>query len=409
MPIAISDFMVSPINKDVLTRMNAITMDVAAANARQAPDIFVYHSFEPIEADWLMLESARHVSPHQSLAWCKAWAGGRELAIVVGRHRGRVLFILPLEIVATELGRIARFIGAAHSNINTGLFHESFATTVERSDIRAIFATVRRQLAGRADLIQLANMPQTWRNVRMPWLLQGAVENQNCAYQLPLRATMEDTLSQVNAKSKRKLFRRSVKFFDQVGGYEHIVAKTREDKLALLDLFFQQKAERLQSLRLPNPFRDHETQAAFKAAVLSEQTDTSYPLQMNALRLKNAEGTIAAIAGVSRKGDHLICQFSSVDANAVPCASPGEFLFYLMIEKACGTRAALFDFGIGYQLYKRNWCPVETPHFDLLLPVSLRGRLSSLAMSAATRLKAAVKRHRSLYTAIQSMRAGKQA
>jgi CelD/BcsL family acetyltransferase involved in cellulose biosynthesis len=402
--------MVSPANKDVLTRMNAITMEVAATNARPAPDICVYHSFEPVEREWRMLEAGRHVSLHQSLTWCKAWSANfnPELAIVVGRVRGRVVFILPLEILSTELGRIARFIGARHSNLNTGLFNESFALGLGKADLKAIYASIRRQLTGRADLIQLTNMPQVWRGVALPWLLAGAIENQNKAYQLPIRATMAETLEQINAKRKRKLYRTSVRKFEEVGGYEHLVAETPEEKQAILDLFFRQKAGRLQAMHLPDPFRDDQVQGFFRDAALAPGDGVNSALSLHALKLGDDKGTIAAIAGLSRKGDHVICQFGSVDNDAVAGASPGEFLFYLIIEKASEDRVAIFDFGIGYQLYKKNWCPVETAHFDALVPISLRGRLAASAISAGTRLKAAIKRNRPLYALIQKIRADKQ-
>lgn len=390
--------------------MNAITMEVAASKARLAPDICVYHSFEPVEREWSMLEAGRHVSLHHSLAWCRAWAKNMnpELAIVVGRVRGRTVFILPLEILSTDLGRIARFIGARHSNLNTGLFNESFALSLSAADLKAIFAAIRRQLAGRADLIQFTNMPQSWRGVSVPWLLTGAIENQNKAYQLPIRATMDKTLEQVHAKRKRKLYRRSIRQFEEAGGYEHVVAQTPEEKDALLSLFFRQKAERLQAMHLPNPFRDEATRSFFRDAALSTQEAPNVALSLHALRLNDEKRTIAAIAGLSRKGDHIICQFGSVESDSVRGASPGEFLFYLMIEQACESRVALFDFGIGYQLYKKNWCPVETQHYDVLVPVSLRGRVGAFAISAATRLKAAIKRNRPLYALIQKLRADKQ-
>lgn len=410
MPIAISDFMISPANKDVLTRMNAITMEVAASMARPTPDICVYHSFEPVEQEWRMLESGRHVSVHQSLAWCKAWAANMnpELAIVVGRMRGRTVFILPLEILQTEFGRIARFIGARFSNLNTGLFNESFALGLGKSDVKAIFASIRRQMAGRADLIQLSNMPETWRGVPVPWLATGSIENHNRAFQLPLRASMEETLEQIHAKRKRKLYRKSIRQFEEFGGFEHVIAETADDKNALLTVFFRQKAERLQEMHLPNPFRDDNIQAFFRDAAYFSQDAANAALTLHALRLKDANQTVVAIAGLSRKGGHILCQFGSVENDVVPAASPGEFLFYLMIEQACADRAAIFDFGIGYQLYKKNWCPVETMHYDALVPISLRGKLGAFAISAGTRMKAAVKRNRTLYALIQRFRADTQ-
>ncbi|MCD2171626.1 GNAT family N-acetyltransferase [Rhizobium sp. C4] len=410
MRTAPADLMVSPANKDVLTRMNAIPMEAAASQARPAPDICVYHSFEPVEQEWRMLEAGRHVSLHQSLTWCKAWAANMspELAIVVGRMRGRTVFILPLEIVSTDLGRIARFIGARHSNLNTGLFNESFALGLSKADLKAIFSSIRQQMAGRADLIQLTNMPQTWRGVPVPWLYPGGIENQNKAYQLPLRPTMDETLEQIHAKRKRKLYRKSIRQFEAAGGYDHVTAETPEEKDALLTAFFRQKAQRLQAMHLPNPFREDNVQAFFRDAAHSSQEAPNTALSLHALRMKDDDRTIVAIAGLSRKGDHVICQFGSVEDDIVPGASPGEFLYYLIIEEACANRVALFDFGIGYQLYKKSWCPVETQHYDVMIPVSLRGRIGASAISAATRLKAAIKRNRPLYALIQRLRADKQ-
>ena len=67
-------------------------------------------------------------------------------------------------------------------------------------------------------------------------------------------------------------------------------------------------------------------------------------------------GRIVAISGLSRKGDHVICQFGSIDEDIAADASPGELLFYLMIRKCKAEGVALFDFGIGDQAYKRSWC-----------------------------------------------------
>ncbi len=82
---------------------------------------------------------------------------------------------------------------------------------------------------------------------------------------------------------------------------------------------------------------------------------------MHAIRLKGEnEGHIAALSGISRKGDHVICQFSSIDERLAAEASPGEFLYWQMISGMHGKGVALFDFGLGDQIYKRSWAPVET-------------------------------------------------
>ncbi len=88
----------------------------------------------------------------------------------------------------------------------------------------------------------------------------------------------------------------------------------------------------------------------------------------------------------------------------MPEASPGELLFWLMIEKSALEGAALFDFGLGDQVYKRSWCTVETVQHDVLLPVNATGRLAALAHHGLTRTKAAIKGNPQLYALLQRLR-----
>ena len=164
--------------------------------------------------------------------------------------------------------------------------------------------------------------------------------------------------------------------------------KTSEERRQILDLFFEQKAIRFKALGLPNVFQDMETQAFFHALAAVEPTSDGQPLELNAIRLRGQEnGRIVAIAGLSRKGDHVICQFGSIDEDIAADASPGELLFYLMIRKCNAEGFTLFDFGIGDQAYKRSWCTVETIQRDIVLPLTLRGRLAASAHRAAVRFK----------------------
>ncbi len=155
-------------------------------------------------------------------------------------------------------------------------------------------------------------------------------------------------------------------------GFEYLIPGTSEEQHRLLDIFFCLKSARFANLGLPDVFADRETQA-FLHGLLDKLDDSKqyFGLQMHVLRLKDGhEGKIAAISGISRKGDHIICQFGAIDEELVPDTSPGEFLYWQTISGLHGKGVALFDFGLGDQTYKRSWAPVETPHYDVVLPVS---------------------------------------
>ncbi|MFS8044959.1 GNAT family N-acetyltransferase [Rhizobium sp. BR 314] len=367
--------------------------------------IEIFDSMAPLEAEWRALERDNLVSLHQSYDWCLPWVETfrRPLAIIRGSIGGRTAFILPLEIIRGRGVRRAEFIGAQHSNINTGLFSTEFLSNGDLTPAQTA-ATVAA-LRGKADLAILRNVPLEWRGRKSPLGSLPAVENQNRAFQLPFLESFETSLKQVNAKRRRKKFKHQSRILDAKGGYEHVIA-TPDQEHALLDLFFRQKATRFKEAGLPDVFADAPTKATLhKLLRRQESASLDATLQMHALRLTGEhEGHVPAIAALSRKGDHVICQFASIDETLVPEASPGELLFWLMIERLHKEGVALFDFGIGDQLYKRSWCPVETTQHDLLLPISAIGHAAATIQRGITQAKTAIKSNRKVYALIQRLR-----
>ncbi|EPE99258.1 GNAT family N-acetyltransferase [Rhizobium grahamii] len=371
-------------------------------------EITVLDSLAPLEVRWRELDRDNLNSLHQGIDWCMSWAKAHAnpLSIVWGRLGAETAFILPVEINRFHGFRTARFIGADHSNINTGLFTTRFTELAKDLEPEKFARLLRHALIGRADLLLLQNIPLEWRGRRNPLALLPMVQNQNHAYQLPLFENMEATLQQLNAKGRRKKFRTQLRRLEALGGFDYVAGGTADEQHKLLDRFFTQKSERFQALGLPDVFADQATKTFLHSAIdIRDRENSMVGLEMHAIRLKGErDGHLAAIAGISRKGDHVICQFSAIDENVAAEASPGEFLFWQMIAGQHGKGVSLFDFGLGDQGYKRSWAPVETEHYDLVLPLSLRGSVGGVVHRAITRGKAFIKSHAKIYRVAQRIR-----
>ncbi|MBW6420442.1 GNAT family N-acetyltransferase [Rhizobium sp. XQZ8] len=362
-----------------------------------------------IETEWRMLEGLTKNSLHQSFDWCMAWAKahGRPLTVLKGVANGRTLLLLPLDIVREKGLRIGCFPGDRFNNINSGLFDADLVMPDGEEEQNFVVA-LRQALAGKADLVLLDNVPLQWRGLSHPLSGLATIENQNHSFQLPLFPNFEATLAQLNAKSRRKKFRSSVRKLEPYGGYDHLVATDHDEKHAVLDMFFHQKGERLRLFGLPDVFSQPEIRSFFHGLLDVPVNGHDSPLMLHAIRLRGEHaGHISAIASLSRKGDHVICQFSSIDETICPEASPGELLFWLMIEQACREGASVFDFGVGDQLYKRNWCRQETVQHDILIPLTWRGSLMRPLLVGVTKAKAAIKRNPRLYALAQRWRSEK--
>lgn len=372
--------------------------------------IRLHDRMEPLEERWRALEEQDNLSLHQSYDWCRAWAQTHacRLLIVEGVSGGRTQLILPLEIVRHGPVRTARFLAAPFSNINTGLYTDEFRFLAAPPRLRQALDRARGQFARYFDLFMLEKVPLAWRGETNSFSDLPSVLNQNAAFQLRLFEDFEDTLAQVNARRRRKKFRGSERRLAALGGYEHVVADTADEGRGLLEVFFRQKAARFDAMGLPDVFRDEETRDFFRRLVAVPARADSYPLKLHAVRLKGEnDGRIVAIAGLSRKGDHVICQFGSIDDTIAADASPGEFLFYLAIRKLCGEGVRLFDFGIGDQPYKRSWCTIETPQHDLLWPTTVAGSAVAAVHRAKAGAKRLIKQNPQVYSFLQRIRSGR--
>lgn len=372
--------------------------------AVEALTVVVHERLDDIEALWRELEIGPFCSVHNSYDWCKAWIATNpsRVAIVEGRIEGRTLFLLPLQIVEGHLARTGRFIASDYSNMNTGVFAEDVGIL----DPQAVARALQDALGDRVDLVILETMPLKWRDVMHPLSALGRTVNQNSAFQMPLKASLDETLNQVSGKRRRKKFRHQQRRMEEIGGYEILTARPGAEAHDLLEEFFRQKTMRLRSKGLPDSFREKPVQDFFHALLDLPSTENRYALQLRCVRLKDKnEGTVLAIEGLSRKDDHIICQFRSIRDDLFTETSPGDLMLWHIMEDACETGAAILDLGIGDQRYKRSWCAMETVHYDLLVPLTLRGRMAAAAHRATVGTKVMIKRNRSIYALLQRFRA----
>jgi CelD/BcsL family acetyltransferase involved in cellulose biosynthesis len=374
-------------------------------------DIRVHRRMDRVEAQWRALEAHDINSLHHGWDWCTAWidAYRRPVMIIEGILDGETAFLLPLEIVRGRMFTRAQFIGSLHANVNTGLLSPAFLDRATPDFMTAVASAIRQAAHG-VDCILLSNVPTVWRGRQMPFAMLPFVENQNHAFALAMKPTFTETLAQLSAKRRRKKYSVGHRRLEALGGYRHVIAETAEEKDELVDLFYRQKGARLAEFGLPNVFACPMTQRFFRDIAHVPARDNDYPLRLHAIRMTGGElaGEVPAIAGVSRKGDHLIVQFSSIGSGPSLEASPGELLFHLMVEHyngEPGDRIALFDFGIGDLPFKRAWCTQVTVQVNVSIAITQLGRLAALKEEAATRLKTVIKQNPAVYSLVQKIRA----
>ena len=147
--------------------------------------------------------------------------------------------------------------------------------------------------------------------------------------------------------------------------------------------------------------REPEVQSFFRAIFADALKEPKPSFVLNALEVA---GKIRAVTGSSLCGDRLICEFGAIAEDDLAGASPGEFLFFDNIQQACQDGFAVYDFSVGDEPYKRLWCDLEIRQFDVLAPLTAKGRLLAASMRQVTALKAFIKNNRFIWKLAKSFR-----
>ncbi|TIN84651.1 MAG: GNAT family N-acetyltransferase [Mesorhizobium sp.] len=156
----------------------------------------------------------------------------------------------------------------------------------------------------------------------------------------------------------------------------------------LLDAFFEMKELRFRKMGIANVFGDAQVRGFFRALFMQALAEDRPSFVLHGLEVA---GKLRAITGSSRLGKRLICEFGAIAEDDLGHASPGDFLFFDNIQEACETGFEVYDFSVGDEPYKRLWCDIETRHFEVLVPLTVKGRMLALTLRQGARLKAFVK------------------
>lgn len=385
--------------------LKAQIFEFKASNERK---IEVVTDIYDLENDWRQIETEDHISVHQSFNWCRAWCDNHDVEpiFITVSINSRVEFILPLDVQSQFGIKRARLIGSDHSNVNFLLASKAFLLQMRPSFIDELSSELKK-LSLPFDAIHLEKMRLSFMGVPNPFSSVTNVLNQNASFQLPLLGTPEETFAQINAKRKRKMVRGTAKKLDALGEHKYIISNSIAENEKLITAFFLQKAKRFENKGLPNAFGTEDIQGFFVDLCALEQGDIG-KLELHAITFQqNGQNPdVLAIAAVTVKNGHTICHFSSFNEEiaAQTQTSPGEYLFYQVIENMIFRGMRMFDFGIGDQPYKHSWCTIRTEHYDGFIALNVSGHIAARLETLKIAIKRSIKSSPQLFKFVNKFR-----
>jgi CelD/BcsL family acetyltransferase involved in cellulose biosynthesis len=355
------------------------------------------------ETAWRELETQQLATPYQRFDLLSNWqreVGGREgelpLIVIAVDTDGRPLMLLPLSIRREHGIRIAYFMGGKHATFNMALWDKDFARDATAADLAVMLSGLRAKDA--ADILSFAQQPRHWQDFLNPL---AVLPRQRSVNDCPVLTMVpgDPPSNRIGNSFRKRLKSKERKL--QSPGYRYHLADSDADIERLLNWFFHVKPMRMAEQKLPDVFAEPGVEDFLRKACRARLAGGGHAIDIHALECDDE--VIAIFAGVAG-GHRFSMMFNTYTMSGRARYSPGLILMQHIIDHYAERRYRAIDLGIGSDEYKRLFCKGDEPIFDSFIPLTARGRIAAVAMSAMGRGKWLVKQNRVLLHVAQLVR-----
>lgn len=389
------------------TWVDAATPDMAV-RADALPShvgLTVHENPADIETSWRAFECHADCTVFQTFDWLATWQrhiGARSdvrPAIVVGRDdAGDILFMLPLATRRAGFTRELVWLGSDLCDYNAPLLAPHFSACVPIRQFRRLWKRVLHHLRDRAhlrfDLVRLEKMPAMVGVQVNPMLALSVTLNPSGSYSTFLTGSWEAFYAAKRSAATRSRDRTKRKRLAEFGSLTLAHAQSDSDILASLDTLVAQKSRAFARMGVSNVFARPGHLDFYRGLTTDPQTRA----MVHVSRLDCGQQAAAVNLGLTFRGSYYHLQ-ASHDDGELSRFGPGAAHLHDLLRYAIDRGLKVFDFTIGDERYKQDWCDGTRPLYDHMTALTWRGAFIFMPMVAKTWLKRRIKQTPALWNA----------
>ena len=402
-------------------RSATIALDASAAVWRRPADrvrgaatdlhLELHTALADVESEWRGFENGAECTPFQSFEWLSAWhrhvgvRHGVVPAIALGRYGdGNIAFVLPLAVAARCAARRLCFLGQELCDYNAPLLARDFSQRITPDRFIALWRELRQRLQHdarlRHDWIDFEKMPQTVGVQLNPFMHLPVMANANSAHLTYLGEAWDEFYRMKRSSATRRHDRSKRRRMETYGPIQFRSAVDASETAATLEILWEQNRRLFARKGIADIF----AQPGYRDFFLDFAINSRSRHLAHVSRLDI--GDVCAAANFAIVFDdcyyHVLASYCD---GQLAHYGPGALHLRELMTYAIGRGLRRFDFTIGDEHYKNEWCDLRLQLFDYSAGASWRGRPSSAMANLRRSFKRFVKQTPALWQLALRLRA----
>lgn len=379
--------------------------DKTAHEARPSVLLSVHNEFSSVEAVWRRFEKVADGFAFQTFDFLETWfehIGSKadiELQIVVAwGSKAKPLMILPLGIELTGSMRKLLWLGGDLNDYNGPLLAPNFLEHVAPGEFSKLWEDIQAVLPA-YDIAELMRQPAMIDDQPNPFLELDTKLNASGAHMTSMGGDFDAYYDEKrNSKAKRH-FRSRRKKLEEMGETVYVHPKSAKDIEASVEKLVELKSAALKAMGA-NDFLAKPGYADF----------------YKALTLKSGSEGIAHVSHMEVAGDYVAGNWglvhkgrfyyllASYDGPKFGRFAPGVQALVETMKWAVGRGVDTFDFTIGDERYKHEWCETKIELHDHLSAETVKGRVALIRARILLTAKRTIKQTPLLWESFTKLR-----
>jgi CelD/BcsL family acetyltransferase involved in cellulose biosynthesis len=378
--------------------------------SRSGLALAIHDRLDELGAEWRAFERRADRTVFQSFDWLATWQRhigaprGTVPAIVLGREEDEELLFILLAVETNGRVRRLTWLGAQLCDYNAPLLAEQFSDRVSAERFllawRDVIEVLRAEARWRFDLIDLQKMPDCIGEQRNPFLDLAPCAHPSGAYVAHLGSAWDAFYAAKRSAATRKRERRQLRQLAEHGALRFVEVETEEEVARTLATLMAQKSRSFARMGVEDVLARPGHREFFLAIAMD-------PAMRELVHLSQIDvgDHIAAVSVGLKYRDCYYLILSSYDDGELSRFGPGRAHLHELLRYAIGGGFARFDFTVGDEPYKRDWCDAELKLHDLITAVTASGWLMVALTMPFRRVKRFIKQSPGLWRAFSKARA----